>query len=79
MVGLEAQGDRTSTTLAGTALSLQHQHFVVAGALVLATGVLAPVIEIGMTLYLLAVCGSGRAAAAFRVRCGFSTPCAPGA
>ena len=55
MVGLEAQGDRTSTTVVGTALSLQHQHFVVAGALVVATGVLAPAIEIGLTLYLLAV------------------------
>jgi paraquat-inducible protein A len=55
MVGLEAQGDRTSTTLLGTALWLRHQHFVDVGMLVLATGLLAPALEIGLTLYLLAV------------------------
>ena len=55
MVGLEAQGDRTSTTLLGTALALRAQHSSDVGLLVLATGLLAPAIEIGLTLYLLAV------------------------
>jgi len=55
MVGLEAQGDRTSTTLLGTALWLRQQHAVDVGMLVLATGLLAPALEIGLTLYLLAV------------------------
>src|SRR6478752_3456224 len=35
MVGLEAQGDRTSTTLVGTVLSLRQQHFTDVGVLVL--------------------------------------------
>jgi paraquat-inducible protein A len=55
MVGLEAQGDRTSTTLVGTVLSLRQQHFTDVGVLVLATGLVAPAFEIGLTLYLLAV------------------------
>ena len=55
MVGLEAQGDRTSTTLVGAALSLHAQHASDVGALVVATGLLAPALEIGLTLYLLAV------------------------
>src|SRR6188474_2044540 len=55
MVGLEAQGDRTATTLLGTVLWLRAQHFADVGALVLVTGLLAPALEIGLTLYLLAV------------------------
>jgi paraquat-inducible protein A len=55
MVGLEAQGDRTATTLVGTALWLRQQHFLDVGVLILATGLLAPALEIGLTLYLLAV------------------------
>jgi paraquat-inducible protein A len=54
MVGLEAQGDRTTTTLVGTALALRDQHFAVVGALVVTMGLVMPAIEIGATLYLLA-------------------------
>jgi paraquat-inducible protein A len=55
MVGLEAQGDKTSTTLIGTAVGLRQQHFAGVGALVLVTAFLMPALEIGLTLYLLAV------------------------
>ena len=55
MVGLEAQGDRTSTSLVGAAVALREQHFPAVGALVLATGLLFPALEIGLTLYLLAI------------------------
>lgn len=55
MAGLDANGDRTSTTLVGTALALRQQDFVVVGALVAATGLVMPALEIGTTLYLLAV------------------------
>jgi len=55
MVGLEAQGDRTSTTLLGTALALHQQRLPVVAVLVLTTGVLVPALEIGLTVYLLAV------------------------
>jgi paraquat-inducible protein A len=53
MVGLEAQGDRTSTSLVGTVVALRQQHFAAVGALVLATGLLFPALEIGLTVYLL--------------------------
>src|SRR5262249_1706752 len=55
MVGLEAQGDRTSTTLFGTVTGLREQRLLDVGLLVLATGIVMPAIEIGTTLYLLAV------------------------
>jgi paraquat-inducible protein A len=55
MVGLDAQGDQTSTTLLGTALALRQQHFLVVGLLVAATGLVMPALEVGTTLYLLAV------------------------
>src|SRR5262249_41100853 len=55
MVGLEAQGDRTSTSLVGTGVALRQQHFPAVGALVLATGLLFPALEIGLTLYLVAI------------------------
>lgn len=54
MVGLDAQGDRTSTTLAGTVIALWQQHFGYLGLLVLATAVVMPALEIGTMLYLLA-------------------------
>jgi paraquat-inducible protein A len=54
MVGLDAQGDRTSTTLVGTAMALQRQHVLDLGVLVLATAVVMPALEIGTMLYLLA-------------------------
>jgi len=55
MVGLEAQGDRTSTTLVGAVRALREQHLLVVAALVLTTGLAMPALEIGLTLYLLAV------------------------
>jgi paraquat-inducible protein A len=55
MVGLEAQGDRTSTTLIGAAVALRGQPLMDVGALILATGLVMPALEIGLTLYLLAV------------------------
>jgi paraquat-inducible protein A len=55
MVGLEAQGDRTSTTLVGTVLSLREQGLTSVGALVLTTALVMPSLEIGLTLYLLAL------------------------
>jgi paraquat-inducible protein A len=55
MVGLETQGDRTSTTLFGTVLALRDQHLLDVGLLVLATGLVMPALEIGLTLYLLAI------------------------
>src|SRR4051794_12725943 len=54
MVGLDAKGDRTSTTLAGTVVALGRQHFLELGLLVLATAVVMPALEIGTMLYLLA-------------------------
>jgi paraquat-inducible protein A len=55
MVGLQAQGDRTSTTVAGTVVALRAQHLPDVGALVFTTALLMPALEIGLTLYLLAV------------------------
>jgi paraquat-inducible protein A len=55
MVGLEAQGNRTSTTLAGTVLSLRAQGLASVALLVLATALVMPALEIGLTLYLLAL------------------------
>ena len=55
MVGLQAQGDRTSTNVLGTVASLREQHVLEVGALVLTTGLLMPALEIGLTLYLLAI------------------------
>ena len=55
MVGLEVQGDRTSTTLPGVVLALPDGYLLDVGALVLTTGVIMPALEIGVTLYLLAV------------------------
>jgi paraquat-inducible protein A len=55
MVGLEAQGDRTSTTLPAVVLALRDEHLLDVGALVLATAIVMPAVEIGVTVYLLAV------------------------
>jgi paraquat-inducible protein A len=54
MVGLQAQGDATSTTVAGTVMALGEQHLLDVGLLVFTTGLLMPALEIGLTLYLLA-------------------------
>jgi paraquat-inducible protein A len=55
MVALEAQRNRTSTTLLGTVLSLRAQELSSVAVLVLTTALLMPALEIGATLYLLAV------------------------
>jgi paraquat-inducible protein A len=55
MVALEAQRTRTSTTLFGTVLSLREQSLTSVAVLVLTTALLMPALEIGATLYLLAV------------------------
>jgi paraquat-inducible protein A len=55
MVGLEAQGNRTSTTLLGTVVSLWAQGLASVATLVLTTALVMPALEIGLTLYLLAL------------------------
>ena len=55
MVGLEAQGTRTSTTLLGTVLSLRAQDLASVSVLVLTTALVMPALEIGLTFYLLAL------------------------
>ena len=54
MVALDAQGNRTSTTLFGTARALHAQRMTAVGALVLVTAVVMPALDVGCTLYLLA-------------------------
>ena len=55
MVALEAQGNRTSTTLLGTVFALRGQGLTSVALLVMTTGLLMPALEIGLTLYLLAL------------------------
>ncbi len=55
MVALEAQGNRTSTTLLGTVVALRAQHLTSVAALVMTTALLMPAVEISLTLYLLAL------------------------
>jgi paraquat-inducible protein A len=55
MMGLDAQGNRTSATLLGAVLAIRDQHLVVVPALVAMTGFAMPAVELGLTLYLLAV------------------------
>ncbi|GGY13375.1 paraquat-inducible protein A [Paludibacterium paludis] len=54
VVGLDANGLRSSTTLIGCALTLFDQQMPAIGALVLFTAVLVPALELGAQLYLLA-------------------------
>jgi paraquat-inducible protein A len=55
MVALEAQGNRTSTTLLGTVFALRGQGLTSVALLVLTTALLMPGLEIALTLYLLAL------------------------
>jgi paraquat-inducible protein A len=55
LVALEAQGNRTATTLLGTVLALRAQKLTSVAALVLMTALLMPALEIGLTFYLLAL------------------------
>jgi paraquat-inducible protein A len=54
IVGLEAQGNRTSTTLIGTVRTLHDQGMTIVATLVFVTTFLMPVLEIGAMLYMLA-------------------------
>lgn len=53
VVGLEAQGNRTSTTLFGTVRTLYDQNMTSVAGLVLVTTILMPALEIGAMLYML--------------------------
>ena len=60
IVGLEAQGLRTSTTLLGTVRTLHDQDMTSVAGLVFVTTVLMPAIQIGALLYLLLPLKLGR-------------------
>jgi len=53
VVGLEAQGNRTSTTLFGTVRTLYDDEMLSVAALVFVTTILMPVLDIGAMLYML--------------------------
>lgn len=53
IVGLEAQGIRTTTTLIGAVKALQDQGLTIVAGMVFITAIVAPVMEIGALLYLL--------------------------
>lgn len=53
IVGLEAQGMRTTTTLLGAAKALQNQGLTIVAGMVFITAIVAPVLEMGALLYLL--------------------------
>lgn len=53
IVGLEAQGNRSSTTLFGTVRTLYDQDMTSVAALVFITTILMPALEIGALLYML--------------------------
>jgi paraquat-inducible protein A len=55
MMGLDAQGNRTSATLLGAVRAVQDQHLLIVPLLVAMMGFAMPALEIGLTLYLLAV------------------------
>jgi len=53
LVGLEAQGNRTSTTLFGAVRALHNQDMTSVAGLVFVTTILMPALEIGAMLYIL--------------------------
>jgi len=53
VVGLEAQGNRTSTTLFGTVRTLHDQGMTSVAVLVFVTAILMPALDIGAMLYML--------------------------
>ncbi len=53
VVGLEAQGNRTSTTLFGTVRTLHDQGMTSVAVLVFVTTILMPMLDIGAMLYML--------------------------
>jgi len=60
IVGLEVQGNRTSTTLFGTVRTLYDQDMTSVAALVFITTILTPAIEMGTLLYMLLPLKFGR-------------------
>lgn len=60
IVGLEVQGNRTSTTLLGTVRTLYDQDMTSVAALVFITTILMPALEIGALLYMLLPLKFGR-------------------
>lgn len=67
VVSLEVQGQVTNATLFGAARALHGEGMTAVAALVLATLVIAPALELGALLYLIAPLRSGRVAAGFGV------------
>ncbi|MGA7826105.1 MAG: paraquat-inducible protein A [Geobacteraceae bacterium] len=65
IVGLEAQGIRTTTTLIGAVKALQDQGLTIVAGMVFITAIVAPVMEIGALLYLLLPLKFGRVPAGF--------------
>ena len=65
IVGLEAQGVRTTTTLLGAVRALLNQDLPAVALLVFVTAILAPAVEIAVMLYLLLPLRFGRVPAGF--------------
>lgn len=60
IVGLDAQGNRTSTTLFGTVRTLHEQEMTSVAALVFVTTILMPALQLGAMLYMLLPLKFGR-------------------
>jgi paraquat-inducible protein A len=60
IVGLDAQGNRSSTTLFGTVQALRHDDMSSVAALVFVTTILMPALDIGAMLYMLLPLKLGR-------------------
>jgi paraquat-inducible protein A len=60
IVGLDAQGNRTSTTLFGAVRTLYEQDMTSVAALVFATTIVVPAVELGAMLYMLLPLKLGR-------------------
>jgi paraquat-inducible protein A len=67
IVGLEAQGIRTTTTLIGEVKALQDQGLTIVAGMVFISAIVAPVLEIGALLYLLLPLRFGRVPAKFNL------------
>ena len=60
IVGLEASGNRTSTTLFGTVQTLHNQDMTIVAGLIFVTTILMPALEIGALIYMLLPLKLGR-------------------
>ena len=60
IVGLEASGNRTSTTLFGTVRTLHDQDMTIVAGLIFVTTILMPALEIGALIYMLLPLKLGR-------------------